>query len=165
MTARPWRTSGSVEQLVPADPDAVYAVIADVTRIGERSPECRSARWLPGAPPGTVGALFRGSNRSGPAARWNRRCEVLIADPGRTFAFRTLPTRVDPSRRDSTTWRYDLEPADGSTLVRHSYEITRMPLRPVRAMYGVLLAQHRDMRPQMQANLAALRELYALASS
>ncbi len=72
MTARPWRTAGSVELLVPADPAAVYAVVSDVTRIGERSPECHTAHWLPGATAGTLGAVFRGSNRAGRAARWSR---------------------------------------------------------------------------------------------
>ena len=163
MTARPWRTSGSVELVVTADPDDVYAVVSDVTRIGERSPECHTARWLPGAPSGSLGAVFRGSNRAGWAARWSRRCEVVAAEPGRAFAFRTLPERLDVSRRDSTTWRYELEPVDGGTRVTHSYEITQLPLRPMRALYGVLMPHHRDMRPQMQANLAALNEQFTAA--
>jgi hypothetical protein len=161
VTARPWRTAGAVELVVPADPDAVYAVVSDVTRIGERSPECHTARWLPGAPAGTPGAVFRGSNRAGRAARWSRRCEVVTAERGRAFAFRTLPERLDVSRRDSTTWRYDMEPVDGGTRVTHSYEITALPLRPLRAVFGVLLPDHRDMRPQMRANLEALHDLFA----
>ena len=156
----PWRTSGSVDLLIPAAADAVYAVICDVTRIGERSPECRTASWLPGAPAGTLGAVFRGRNRAGWAARRSRRCEVVAAEPGRAFAFRTLPERLDVSRRDSTTWRYDFEPVDGGTRVRHSYEITRLPVRPMRALYGVLMPHHRDMRPHMRANLQALRDLF-----
>jgi hypothetical protein len=163
VTARPWRTAGSVELVVTADPDDVYAVVSDVTRIGERSPECHTARWLPGAPSGSLGAVFRGSNRAGWAARWSRRCEVVAAEPGRAFAFRTLPERLDVSRRDSTIWRYELEPVDGGTRVTHSYEITQLPLRPMRALYGVLMPHHRDMRPQMQANLDALNELFTAA--
>lgn len=160
MSARPWRRSGSVDLVVPAEPDAVYAVVHDVTRIGERSPECHTATWLPGAPAGTVGARFRGSNRAGWAARWSRRCEVVVADRARAFAFRTLPERLDLTRRDSTTWRYDLEPVDGGTKVTHSYEITLLPLRPMRAVYGALLPDHRDMRPQMRTNLEALEQLF-----
>ena len=156
MSRRPWRTSGSVERVVPADPDSVYAVVSDVTRIGERSPECHTAAWLPGAPAGEVGSVFRGRNRASLLARWSRRCEVLTADRGRAFAFRTLPERLDVSRRDSTTWRYDLAAVDGGTRVTHSYEITLLPLRPMRALYGRLIPQHRDMRPQMAANLEAL---------
>jgi hypothetical protein len=161
VTGRPWRTSGSVERVVPADPDAVYALVSDVTRIGERSPECHAARWLPGSPAGAVGSVFRGSNRVGLLARWSRRCEVIAAEQGRAFAFRTLPERLDVSRRDSTTWRYDLDAVAGGTRVTHSYEITLLPLRPMRALYGRLIPQHRDMRPQMHANLEALHRLLA----
>ncbi|SDY56518.1 Polyketide cyclase / dehydrase and lipid transport [Modestobacter sp. DSM 44400] len=88
-------------------------------------------------------------------ARRRRRYEVVEAEPGRAFAFRTLP-ELDPTRRNSTTWGYRLEPADGGTRVTHSYEITRLPLRPFRALFGVLLPDHRDMRPQMRHNLEAL---------
>jgi hypothetical protein len=161
VSTRSWRTSGAVDLVVPGSPAAVYAAVSDVTRIGERSSECHAAGWLPGTAAGSVGSVFRGRNRANWAARWSRRCEVVEADPGRAFAFRTLPERLDPSRRDSTTWRYDLEPADGGTRVTHSYEITRLPLRPMRALFGVLLPQHRDMRPQMQANLEALHRLLA----
>jgi hypothetical protein len=89
------------------------------------------------------------------AARWWWR-----PSRGAPSAFRTLPERLDVSRRGSTTWRYDLEPVDGGTLVRHSYEITVLPLPPMRALYGVLMPHHRDMRPQMQANLEALRAMF-----
>ncbi|MCW2639115.1 MAG: hypothetical protein JWP76_1421 [Dactylosporangium sp.] len=93
MTGRPWRTEGSVSVYIDAAPDEVYAHISDVTRIGERSPECRSAQWLDGAMPGAIGARFRGHNRSGFAARWSRTCAVVDAVPGRSSAFRTLPQR------------------------------------------------------------------------
>lgn len=156
--AAQWCTGGSVERWVAAEPHDVYRVVSDVTSTGERSDECRSAEWLPGGPQAAqVGARFRGRNRSG-VARWSRRCEVVEAEPGRAFAFRTIPQRVDLSRADSTTWRYHLAPQDGGTLVRHSYEITRLPLRPFRALYGVLLPHHRDMRPSMQHTLDRLAE-------
>lgn len=142
--------------MVRASPAQVYAAVSDVTRIGERSPECRSAAWLPGRPPGVVGSRFQGRNRSGLLARWSRTCEVVEADPGVAFAFRTVPAR-DPSRRDSTEWRYQLTPEDGGTRVVHSYRVVQPPLPPFQAVYGVLLPQHRDMRPQMLQNLQALR--------
>lgn len=148
-----WRRAGSDERFVEADPDVVYRVVSDVTSTGQRSEECRSAEWLEdGARPGQVGARFRGRNRCG-VARWSRVCEVVEADPGRAFAFRTVPERLDVSRADSTTWRYDLLPQDGGTLVRHSYEITRLPVQPFRALYGALLPHHRDMRPAIRHTL------------
>jgi hypothetical protein len=160
MPDRSWRTEGAVTLFIPADPDVVYEALADVTRTGERSPECHTAEWLPGSAPGHVGARFRGRNRSG-AARWSRVCEVVAATPGREFAFRTVPERFDLSRRDSTIWRFRLEPVDGGTELTHSYEVTQMPLRLFRAVYGRLMPHHRDMRPQMQATIEALRDSLA----
>lgn len=152
----PWRLDGSVSVHIDADPHQVYARVSDVSRIGERDPECRAAQWLPGAPPGSVGARFRGHNRSGRLVRWARTCEVTEAAPGRSFVFRTVP-ELDPTRRDSTTWGYHLEPEVGGTRITHWYEITTLPLPPMRLLYGFLLPQHRDMRPQMLANLTALK--------
>lgn len=163
MTSRPLVRAGAAELVVPGEPGPVYEVVSDVTRIGERSSECRSAHWLAGPPPGTVGAVFVGVNRSGRVARWSRRCEVLVAERGREFAFRTLPERRDPSRRDSTTWRYELEAVPGGTRVRHSFDITVLPLAPFRWLYGLLLPHHRDVRPQVLANLQALRDQFAAA--
>jgi hypothetical protein len=162
--AREWRTGGSVELVVDATPDEVYQAVSDVTSTGARSDECRSAEWLPGTARAVVGARFRGHNRSG-IARWSRVCEVVEADPGRRFAFRTVPERFDISRADSTTWRYELTPVDGRTLVRHSYEVTRMPRAPFKALYGVLLPQHRDMRPAMQVTLQRLADSLAGSGS
>lgn len=161
-----WRLGGSVELLVPARPDEVYRVVTDVTSTGERSTECRRATWLPGGPQcAEVGAWFRGRNRSG-LARWSRVCEVVETEPGRRFAFRTVPERVDLSRTDlsradSTTWRYELVLQADGTMVRHSYEITRLPLRPFQLLYGVLMPHHRDMRPAMQYALNRLAEAVA----
>jgi hypothetical protein len=152
-----WQREGTVDCFVEASPEAVYAVVADVTSTGERSPECKTADWLPGAASGTVGARFRGRNRVGRLIRWSRVCEILEADPGRRFAFRTVPERIDRSRHDSTTWRYRLEAQGTGTLITHSYEITMLPGPFFRAIYGRLLPHHKDMRPQMAETLANLK--------
>ena len=152
-----WRTGGEVEAVVAASPDEVYAVVSDVTSTGERSEECRRVEWLPGsAREPVVGARFRGWNRAGRLIRWSRVCEVLEAEPGRAFAFRTVPERWDRTRADSTTWRFDLEPVEGGTRVRHSYRMTVMPWPPFQALAGALLPHHKDMRPAMQHTLDAL---------
>lgn len=151
-----WRDEGSVEAVIAADPDTVYARIADVTTMGGRSVECRSCEWLPGAAPGTVGSRFRGHNRSG-RVRWSRVCEVTDAEPGRRFAFRVAPARFDPARADSTTWSYVLVPEGTSTRVIHAYRVEKWPPAPVKWLYGRLFPQHRDMRPQMAYTLEQLR--------
>ncbi len=152
-----YRVRGQVSLDIQASPQALYDLVADVTRIGERSPECYAARWLPGLPPHTVGARFRGQNRKGPI-RWSRVCEIVTAEPGQEFAYRTIPERADLSRRDSTTWSYRFTPGNTQTRVTHSYDVTQLPLRPFLALYRRLMPQHADMRPAMTRNLAALKQ-------
>jgi hypothetical protein len=154
---RPWRLEGSAQVHCAAPPLVVYERIADVTATGERSAECYRCRWLPGAEPASVGSRFRGSNRFGPI-RWSRVCEVVEADPGRRFAFRTVPERIDPTRADSTLWSYDLQPDGDGSLVTHAYRITKPPLQPLRWLYGIILPHHRDMRPHLQYTLEVLRD-------
>lgn len=154
--SRPWRSSGTVERVVDAPAADVYRLITDVASIGDRSEECHRTEWFAGGPAeAVVGARFRGHNRSR-LVRWSPVCEVLEARPAQVLPFRTVPERLDPFRRDSTTWRYELVPDGERTLVRHSYEITGPPLAPFRAVFGVLLPQHRDMRPAMRHTLDAL---------
>ena len=151
-----WRTAGSVELMIDAPPEKLYTAITDVTSMSGRSDECRSASWLPGPQgQGQVGSRFRGRNQAR-LIRWSRVCEVLVADADQEFAFRTVPERFDLSRADSTTWRYQLTPTEGGTLVCHSYEITRLPRGPFKPLYAVLYPHHRDMRPAMAVTLQRL---------
>ena len=94
------------------------------------------------------------SRRPDPAGRCRR---VVTADPGREFAFRTVPERVHLSRRDSTTWTYLFTPEATGTRVIHAYELTLLPLRPFLALYRRAVPQHADMRPAMMSNLTALK--------
>ena len=71
--------------LVHADVDALYALVADVTRMGEWSPQCRACWWDEGAGP-DVGAYFTGRNDDGKRT-WETRSRVVVADPGREFAW------------------------------------------------------------------------------
>jgi hypothetical protein len=153
-----WKTSGAVDLYINAPPEELYDRIADVTGTGDRSLECSSCAWLPGAPPGTVGSRFRGRNRKGRVVRWSRVCEVTVAARARAFAFRTVPERWDISRKDSTTWTYTFQPDGAGTTVTHSYEITKPPVEPLPRLYGWLFPHHKDMRPHMAHTLEALRD-------
>lgn len=151
-----FRLEGTVSLFIAGSPQELYDIVADVTRIGERSPECRTCAWLPGPPPATPGARFRGRNRSG-RWHWSRVCEVVTADPGVEFAYRTIPERLDRTRHDSTTWSYTFTPEGRGTRVTHSYRITTLPARPLIWLYSRIMPQHKDMRPQMLQNLEALQ--------
>ncbi len=154
----PWRNEGTASIRITARPGVIYERVADVTATGGRSLECRAAEWLPGQPPGQIGSKFRGHNRSGRLIRWTRTCEVIEACPGARFAFRTVPERWDPSRNDSTIWRYTLTPDGDDTLVIHDYQVVKPPLAVFSRLYGRLLPHHRDMRPHLQHTLEALAQ-------
>ena len=58
------------EVFVSASPGEVYAVVSDLPRSGEWSPECTGGQWVSGEP-ATVGAVFRGeTNRSEDVVAW-----------------------------------------------------------------------------------------------
>jgi hypothetical protein len=149
------RMGGCVQRRVDARPSEVYELISDVTRTGEWSPECRRCEWVDGADRATVGARFRGWNRWG-LARWSRLAEVVVAEPGREFTFRTLP---DWFNRDSATWSYRLEPDGDGTLITESYEVNRVPAFPVNILFRVFLRHHADMRPHMEQTLERIASL------
>lgn len=151
-----FRTSGSASLHIAAPVELVYDRVADVTRVGECSLEARRATWTRGSSPGTVGARFRGRNRSG-LIRWSRVCEVVEADRGRRFAFRTVPQRIDQSRRDSTVWSYTMAPEGEGTLLTHDYRIVRDALPGLKQLYAILMPHHRDMRPHLEHTLIALK--------
>ena len=118
----PTATRGESRVTIAANPDAVYDLIADITRIGELSPECYRAEWVGGATHAEVGARFKGHNRIGPI-RWATTCVVTKADRGREFAF----TVLSPKDREETVWRYVLAADGDGTTVTESYEFLWCP--------------------------------------
>ncbi|WP_433174943.1 SRPBCC family protein [Actinoallomurus sp. CA-150999] len=95
-----------VRRMMGADPQDVYELIADVTRMGEWSPESTGAEWLSGEP-GAVGSTFRGDNRR-PWVKWSTICTVTVADRGKRFAF-----TVKAAGRPVATWEFEIAPRDG----------------------------------------------------
>jgi Polyketide cyclase / dehydrase and lipid transport len=105
--------------MVAAPPDQVYAIVADVTRIGELSPVCTSARWDEGAGP-REGAWFTGRNETEGREPWERHCEVVAAEPSRRFAW------VTGGQAEGTAeWSYRFRPTDEGTEVEESWRILR----------------------------------------
>lgn len=110
-------TIGKVTATVAVSPEALYELVSDVSRMGEWSPECQRCVWIDGATGPAVGARFKGSNAHG-KARWSTKPKVVVADPGREFAF-----VVGHLGRDMTKWSYRFEPASDGTVVTESFEM------------------------------------------
>lgn len=109
----PLPISASVE--VGAAPETVWAVISDVTRMGEWSPECRKVIVL-GSPKQGVGTKLLGLNRRGRAV-WPTTSRVVRYEPGKAVAWRT--------RESGATWTYELAPTDSGTLLTGGRRLRR----------------------------------------
>ncbi len=147
--------SGEASVVVDAPPDRVWAMVADVTRMGEWSPETERAEWVDGADGAVVGARFKGYNRRG-RSRWATTCEVIAAEPGRQFAF-----AVGGREKPSTIWRYTFEAVGTATRVTESFEIPRGIGRFGRLLTRVTTGiedRETDLVEGIRRTLAALKE-------
>lgn len=148
---------GSVTVTMAAIPEQVWAVVSDITRTGEWSPETYAARWTRGATGPAVGAYFAGSVRRGGRGplTYTTLCRVTACEPGRSFGFEVL----GPGERVINTWRYDIEPAaDGHAVVTESFA-----LHPSLATRAYWLAagwvRGRYNRRNIAASLARIAEI------
>jgi uncharacterized protein YndB with AHSA1/START domain len=119
-----------VTTTIAAPPQTIYALIADLTRMGEWSPETTSVTWLGGATEPRLGARFRGANRNG-LRRWSTICTVVAAEPGRELAWESRLFG-----RPVALWRYTFESdGNGGTKVTETSEDQRRAV--FRALGGV----------------------------
>lgn len=105
----------TAEQLVHATPEAVFELIADPARQPEWDGNDNLAEAAPGQRVRAIGDVFTVTLTKG-VARPNR---VVAFEEGRLIAWRPAPTgEPEPGHE----WRWELEPAEGGTLVRHVYD-------------------------------------------
>jgi uncharacterized protein YndB with AHSA1/START domain len=109
---------------IAASPEAVYAAISDVTRMGEWSEECHDCEWHDGHDGPAVGSTFDGRNRHG-EHEWVTQAKVIEAEPGRAFAFACSMMEFHYS-----TWGYRIEPTESGCRVTEWSE----DLRPESAL-------------------------------
>src|SRR5438552_5196895 len=114
---------GEARIQIDAPPEKVWALVSDITRMGEWSPENLGGEWQEGSSEPSVGAKFKAGNKQG-RMKWSTTCEVTESEPGKVFAFSTKKKKGD----DWTRWRYSFEPAAGGTAVTESYEAVSYPL-------------------------------------
>src|SRR5579872_3635040 len=147
-----WLTGDDVELFIEAEPEVLYNMVSDLPRIGEWSPECEGVEWQGGISTPAEGSTFVGRNAVGPGRRirYSRHGRVLVAEPGREFAFIT-----DEGGRESTLWRYRFEPEAGGTRVIESYEVRWIPVWA--RILDVPLNRHRELVANMRTTLDRLK--------
>jgi uncharacterized protein YndB with AHSA1/START domain len=109
----------TVEREVAAPAGELWAMVSDVTRMGEWSPEATGAKWSKGAAGPAVGARFTGRNAAG-WRRWSTAGEVVECEPGRVFAF-----DVSAGPFKVATWTYRFEPTTTGTKVTEQWDDRR----------------------------------------
>ena len=116
----PRKAHDAVSIDIDAPPDRVYALVSDITRMGEWSPECVSCEWTKGSTGPAVGARFKAKNKGGRGPAWFNTPVVTVAEPGREFAFNRSGPGIG-----SYTWRYVLEPTTTGTRLTESFDAER----------------------------------------
>ena len=113
----------TVERFIAAPPEAIFDLLADPAR----------HRDIDGS--GTVREAKAGSERLALGSRfgmdmkmgmpYSMESTVIELEPNRRIAWQTRgPGRIG-SRVGGRIWRYELEPGDGGTLVKESWDITQ----------------------------------------
>jgi uncharacterized protein YndB with AHSA1/START domain len=129
-----------------APPAAVYALVADVTRMSEFSPEILECHWLDGASTAAVGARFAARNKfsRGPSAV--NKPVITAVDPDRLISW----SRTEPFG-GTVEWTYRFDPHDGGTLVTESYLVKRSVSRIGWVIIGAMAS--RDRRNQLHGGM------------
>ena len=110
-----------------APPEEVWALVSDVTRIGEFSPETFEARWTRGSTGPEVGASFKGHvKRNGVGPTYWSPCQVTKCVPERGLRVRGRHRRRDAS----TTGATGSQAENGGTRVTEYFRLEpALPLR------------------------------------
>ena len=151
---------GEASTHITAPPERVYALVSDVTRMGEWSPECVDVTWAAGSNEPCVGAQFHGSNRRNDN-EWTTPNTILVADEGREFAW-----VVGTPDFQVTRWRFVFAPDDGGTTVTESFELgdqevgfaSAVAEAPEHERAELVDARRRQLVEDMQMTLARLKE-------
>jgi uncharacterized protein YndB with AHSA1/START domain len=106
---------------VDASPDEVYALVSDLPRMGEWSPECYRCAWLGDMQQARPGARFKGWNKRG-LRRWTTKGTIVAAQPGTELSFDVHSVFDLPVAR----WTYRITPdGDGGSHLTEAWEDRR----------------------------------------
>lgn len=142
-------TTGRADVLIERRPAEVFAAVADVTRMGDWSPETVACRWLEGGQ--TLGARFEGDNVAslGPITlkRWTTVSEVTAYEEPTVFEF---------VAEGVTTWRFEFAPEGDGTRVTESF--AHPPTTgAARILYNMMGSRRKAMVRGMEATLGRLK--------
>jgi uncharacterized protein YndB with AHSA1/START domain len=105
----------SVTQDISAPAEIVWALVTDLPRMGEWSPENLGGEWVKGATGAAVGARFKGRNKNGSKA-WSSSVKVNVVDAPKKFSFALMALG-----KNWCDWVYEITPSGAGCTVTHSW--------------------------------------------
>jgi hypothetical protein len=141
--------------VIEVEAGTLYDLVSDVTRTGEWSPVCTSCWWDDDTEAGHAGAWFTGRNEL-PERTWETRSQVVVARPGREFAWLVGGRFV--------LWAFSLIPAETSTTLTESWDFLPEGIAMFNEKYGDHAQMHIAERTQQALNgiprtLAAIKRI------
>ena len=125
MTGMSNRDLVSVERVIPAPPEEVFALLSDPSRHAEIDGSGNVVETRGEAPERLhLGSEFGMSMKY--FVPYAMKSRVIEYDENRRIAWQTVP--VTPGSgliAGGRIWRYELEPVDGGTLVRETWDISK----------------------------------------
>lgn len=140
-------TAATLEIKAPAE--KVWALVSDLPRMGEWSPENAGGKWVRGATGPALGAIFKGTNRNG-VRRWSTTVTVIAYEPSKVFEF-----AVTSGPLEVANWRYEFAETEAGCRVTESWSDRRKSwFVTVARVFGDHSAEHAEQ--EMAATLANL---------
>ncbi len=148
-------TSLSATIDVQAPPAAVWAVVSDLKRMGEWSPQCKKMAVLGGEP--KLGTRTINLNKRGPLV-WPTSAKVVRFEPERRLAFRVT--------ENHTIWSYELEPTETGTRVTERREAPGGTTAVSNLLIRVAFGNQRNFDGELERGMnATLAKIKAAAES
>lgn len=143
----------TVERTIPAPASAIFDLLANPRRhhdidgsgtVGE--PKAGAEERL------TLGSKFGMSMKFG--VKYSMESEVIEFEENRRIAWQTRhPSKFGAKFGGGRIWRYELEPVEGGTRVRESWDISQEKVR------AIVLPARKRTRESMEKTLARIEEL------
>jgi uncharacterized protein YndB with AHSA1/START domain len=145
----------SAERLVAAPAERIFDLLADPERHHDidGSGSVRNAKSSPKRL--AMGSTFGMSMHLG--INYSMLNEVIEFDDGKRIAWQTRPSGFQGKFFGGRIWRYELEPADGGTLVRESWDISQEK-GPIKGLLGIGKSKDHT-RAAMEKTLANIAQL------
>jgi uncharacterized protein YndB with AHSA1/START domain len=140
----------TVERVIPAPPEAIFALLADPSRHHDidGSGTVRDAKDSPQRV--TLGSKFGMKMKMG--IPYSMVSTVIEFEDNKCIAWQTRPP-IGGAIAGGRIWRYELEPVEGGTRVRESWDISEEKIK------AVVRPARKKTRANMEATLARIEEI------